>query len=136
MNKNKKIGLIVAGAVELALIVFCLIVSILVMSTLHTFAEYGNEAAKLNLENNGPMIGWFQNNPTPFFLIIVVPMLVILVVDVVYIVMYAVKRESNLSEQEMKILEEQARNQAKDELRAEIMAELEEEEKKKGEKAE
>ena len=126
MDKKKKIGLIVAGSVELVLVVFCLVVSILVMTNLHTAENMTPDAAhQLNLDQNGPFIGWLQNNPNLFFLIIVAPLLAILVVDVVYIVMYAIKKESNLSDKEKKLLEEQAKKEAKEELRKEIIAELE-----------
>lgn len=133
MDKKTKRNLIIAGVVELALIIFCLTVSIIVMNTIYPADQYGLSAAQLNLERNGPMIGWFQNNPTGFFLIIVLPLLIVLVVDIVYLVMYAIKKESNISEEERAILEEQAKQAAKDELRAEIMAELAAEEKSGGE---
>lgn len=129
MNKQTKRNLIIAGAAELALIVFCLTVSIIVMNTIYPADVYGKvTAAELNLRHNGPMIGWFQNNPTAFFLIIVLPLLIILVIDIIYLVFYAVKRESNISQEERALLEEQARQAAKDELRAEILAEIEAEE--------
>ncbi len=129
MDKKTKRNLIIVGVVELALIIFCLTVSIVVMVTFNSPDQFGTITARQLNEQNGPMIGWFQNNPTGFFLIIVLPLLIVLVVDIVYLVMYAIKKESNISEEERAILEEQAKQAAKDELRAEIMAELAAEEK-------
>ena len=133
MDKKTKRNLIIVGVVELALIIFCLTVSIVVMVTFNSPDQFGTITARQLNEQNGPMIGWFQNNPTGFFLIIVLPLLIVLVVDIVYLVMYAIKKESNISEEERAILEEQAKQAAKDELRAEIMAELAAEEKSGGE---
>lgn len=133
MDKKTKRNMIIVGVVELALIIFCLTVSIVVMVTFNSPDQFGTITARQLNEQNGPMIGWFQNNPTGFFLIIVLPLLIVLVVDIVYLVMYAIKKESNISEEERAILEEQAKQAAKDELRAEIMAELAAEEKSGGE---
>lgn len=76
MDKKTKRTLFIAGIVEAAIILFCLIVSILVIVT-YNKPESGPNWQQMNLDKNGPLIGWFQNNPTPFFLIIVLPLLVI-----------------------------------------------------------
>ena len=73
------------------------------------------------------MIGYFQNNATVFFLVIVLPLLLILAVDIVYLVYFALKRESKLSDSERKIIAEKAKEEAK----AELLKELEEESTKK-----
>ena len=124
MEKKTKIRLIVAGAIELAIVVFCLVVSIRVMSTI---TDPNNPRhAELNLDNNGPFIGWFQNNSTPFFLIIVLPLFILLALDVIYLIVFATKRESSLSATERQAIEEQAKREA----REEVLREMQEEEKK------
>ncbi len=127
MDKKTKIRLIVAGAIELAIVVFCLVVSIMVMSTI-TDPNLPNHA-ELNIKNNGPFIGWFQNNSTAFFLIIVLPLFVLLALDVIYLIVFATKRESSLSASERKAIEEQAKKEAREEVLRE-MAEEEKNEKK------
>lgn len=127
MDKKSKIRLIVAGAVELIIVVFCLVVSIMVMSTI-TDPNLPNHA-ELNIQNNGAFIGWFQNNSTPFFLIIVLPLFVLLALDVIYLIVFATKRESSLSASERHAIEEQAKREAREEVLRE-MAEEESKEKK------
>ena len=124
MDKKTKIRLIVAGAVELVIVVFCLVVSIMVMSTI-TDPNLPDHAA-INIQKNGPFIGWFQNNSTPFFLIIVLPLFVLLALDVIYLIVFATKRESSLSASERHAIEEQAKREA----REEVLREMAEEENK------
>ena len=112
MDKQTKRTLLIAGIAEAAIIIFCLIVSILVIVT-YNKPESGPNWQTANITNNGPLIGWFQNNPTPFFLIIVLPLLVILVIDIIYLIIYATKKESRLSEAEIEDLTAQAREEAK-----------------------
>ena len=124
MDKKTKIRLFVAGAVELVIVVFCLVVSIWVMATITdpNIPDHANQ----NFINNGPFIGWFQNNSTPFFLIIVLPLFVLLALDVIYLIVFATKRESSLSASERHAIEEQAKREA----REEVLREMAEEEKK------
>ena len=127
MSKSQKRNLIIIGAIEAVFVIFALVVSIWVMTTIHDPNEY-NAAAK-NLRDNGPFIGWLQNNSTPFLLIFVLPLFLILAVDVIYLIVYAVKRESSLTEAEREVIEEQARKEA----REEVLREMREEAEKKGE---
>ena len=127
MSKSQKRNLIIIGAIEAAFVIFALVVSIWVMTTIHDPNEY-NAAAK-NLRDNGPFIGWLQNNSTAFLLIFVLPLFLILAVDVIYLIVYAVKRESSLTEAEREVIEEQARKEA----REEVLREMREEAEKKGE---
>lgn len=122
MDKKKKLILGIAGLLEAVVIVFAFVVSILVITTYHSPEQYSDYLA-LNLEENGPMIGWLQNNPTPFFLLIVMPILVILALDIVYLVYFALKRESKLSDKERDAIAAKA----KEEARLEVLKELEEE---------
>lgn len=126
MDKKKKITLFGIGGLELAIVLFALIVSIIVLATYNDPATYGNaEAARRNLELNGPMIGFFQNNSTAFFCIILIPVFVILVLDIIYLVAAAVKRESNLSKAEADAIREQAKAEARAEVLKEMQAESE-----------
>lgn len=127
MDKKKKTLLWAAGIIEAAIIVFGLVVSILVIVTFNSPEEFPSTYKELNLAENGPMIGYFQNNATVFFLVIVLPLLVILALDIVYLVYFALKRESKLSDSERKIIAEKAKEEAK----AELLKELEQESTKK-----
>lgn len=111
----KKKTLITIAAIEVVILVFCLIVSIMVMTTIDPM---GDKAT--NLANNGPLIGTLQNSPILFGCTIVLPIFIIFVVDGVYLIIYASKRESMLSEQEKKDLLEEAKKQAREEALAEI----------------
>ena len=127
MDKALKRKLIIIGAIEAAIVIFDLVVSILVMATYHGPDEY--DAYNLNYRLNGPLIGFFQNNNTAFLLIIVLPLFALLAVDVIYLIVYATKRESALSEGERKAIEEQARKEAREEVLREMKEEAEAEKK-------
>ncbi len=130
MDKKKKIGLIIAGAIEASIVVFVLVVSILVMVTFNDPDKVPDFQTK-NLEQNGPFIGWLQNNPTQFLLIILIPIFLILALDIIYLVIVAAKRQSNLSDAEQAAIEEQAKKEAREEILREMMAEREAETKDK-----
>lgn len=121
MDKSQKRKIIIVGAIEAVIVIFALVVSILVMTTIHDPNEY--DAAAKNLRDNGPMIGFFQNNSTAFLLIIVLPLFLILAIDVIYLIVYATKRESSLSNAERAAIEEQARLEAREEVLREMREE-------------
>ncbi|MCQ2742803.1 MAG: hypothetical protein MJ239_05865 [Bacilli bacterium] len=124
MDKKKKITLITAGVAELAIIVFALVVSILVLVTFHDPEKFGqSQAMELNLKENGPFIGFLQNNPTAFFCSILIPVFAILAVDIIYLVIVAQKRATNLTDAETAAI----KAKAKEEARLEVLKELEEE---------
>lgn len=124
MDKKTKKTLIIVGAIEVAILLFCLIVSIIVIVTWSP--DLANPIAK-----NGPFIGWFQKNTTPFFLIIVLPVFVIFLVDAVYLVVYSAKKPSALTESEREAIQAQAREEARKELEAEMKAANETKDEKK-----
>ena len=125
MNKNQKKTLIVVGIVEAIILVFCLTVSIISMATI------GGSAAEN--AKNGPFIGFLQNNPLVFFVAIVLPLFIILVVDAVYLIYYAAKKQSAHSDEEQEA--PQAKIDAeKAKWREEVLAELRASEAKKDEK--
>ena len=122
MDKKKKIGLISAGIVELAIVVFVITVSILVTVTFNDPDVYPDFQQR-NLDQNGAFIGWLQNNPTYFLFIILIPIFVILALDIIYLVMVATKRGTNLSDAETAAITEQAKKEAREELLKELQNE-------------
>ena len=122
MSKKKKIGILIAGIVELAIVVFVLVTSILVIVTFND-PNTVPDSAKANLEKNGPFIGWLQNNPTNFLLIVLIPIFLILALDIIYLVIVAARRQSNLSDKEQEEIAAQAKKEAREELMREMMAE-------------
>ncbi len=131
MEKKKKL-LIIGGIVEALILIAALIISIIVWTTSHTVDE-ATAAGKIlqdyNVELNGPFIAFFQNNTVAFFLIVCVPIFVIVALDLVYLAVVASKRESNLSDEQLKAI----KKKAEEEVRAEIMKEILENEKKESE---
>lgn len=120
MSKKKKQTLIIVGCIEAAILIFCLVISILVLTTITISTE-------LNLSQNGPFIGTLQNNSVLFFCTICVPLFIIFIVDGVYLIFYAQKKESAVSDEERDAIAEEAKRQA----REEVMKELAEENAKK-----
>ena len=117
MDKKKRNILIIVGAVEIAIILFSLIVSIMVI----TAGNAGTEEANLRL--HGPFIGWLLNNYIWYFVLFVLPLLIIFVVDGVYLIMFANKKESSLSQSDKDAIAEEAKRQAKEEVLRELREE-------------
>lgn len=129
MDKKKKIGLIIAGVTELAIVVFVIVTSILVTVTFNDPDVDPNYMAH-NLANNGPFIGWLQNNPTAFLFIVLIPIFVILALDIIYLVVVATKKHVDISDAEQAAIVEQAKKEAKAELLKELQEEMNNDEKK------
>ena len=128
MDKQKKIFLI-GGIAEGAVLIFDLIVSILVWTTMATEAEIqaaGGNYEQLNMRN-GPFIAFFQNNPTAFFCIICIPLFLIIAADFIYFAILASKKESKLSDEQIDAIKAQAAKEAEEELRRELGLESKEE---------
>ena len=121
MDKKTKRLLLIGGIVEGIIVIFSLVVSIMVMTSFD--AELLPEQL---IEKNGPFIGGLQANNTLFLVTIVLPLFVILALDVIYLIIYATKRESALSDKERDAIEAAA----KEEARLEVLREMEEEAKK------
>lgn len=117
MDKEQKKIILIVGAIETIILAFCLTISIIVLVT---WVQNASPAQRISL--NGPFIAWFQNNPTPFFLTIVLPVFIILLIDAVYLIVYASKKPSALTEEERQAIQAQAREEAKKELEAEMKA--------------
>ena len=128
MDKQKKIFLI-GGIAEGAILIFDLIVSILVWTTMATEEEIqaaGGNYEQLNMRN-GPFIAFFQNNPTAFFCIICIPLFLIIAADFIYFAILASKKESKLSDEQIDAIKAQAAKEAEEELRRELGLESKEE---------
>ena len=120
MDKKKKITLIAVGAVELAIIIFCLVISIMVLAS-------GYNGKPSSISDQPALIQWLcqkENSPW-FFVLFVLPVIIIFIVDGVYLILYATKRESVLSDSERDAIAEEAKRQAKEEILKELRAESE-----------
>ena len=128
MDKNKKI-LLIGGIVEGALLIFALVLSIIVWTTVCNGKDYLTVEAlhQANIDKNGPFIAFFQNNTTAFFCIVCIPIFIMVALDFVYFAIIASKRESSLSDDQLAKI----KKQAEEEVRAEMLKELEEEQEKK-----
>ena len=111
MDSQKK-TFIIGGIIEAAILIFDLVVSILVWTTFQSPELYPTNWQEKNIEVNGPMIGFFQNNTTAFFCIICIPLFAII----------ANKKESKLSDAQLEAIHKKAQAQAE----AEVLKELEE----------
>ncbi len=121
MDKKQKLTLIVAGVIELAVIIFCMVSAILVLTSGYSAA---NEDQKLAWYGNHPdMIGWMCTHRTGFFLICVLPPIALFIVDGIYLILYATKKESLLSKEEKDAITEEAKRQAKEEILKELREE-------------
>lgn len=117
MDKKQKKILLIAGAIEAAILIFCLTISIIVLATWS--ATMSPDARVLK---NGAFIAWFQNNPTPFFLTIVLPVFIIFLVDAVYLIVYSSKKPSALTTEDREAVLAQAREEVRKEMEEEAKA--------------
>ena len=128
MDKQKKIFLI-GGLAEGAILIFDLVISIIVWTTIATEEEIrasGGNYEQLNLTRNGPFIAFFQNNPTAFFCIICIPLFLIIALDFVYFAILASKKQSSLSEEQIEAIREKAKREVQAEMFKELNGESEE----------
>lgn len=124
MDKRKKV-LIIGGSIEAAILLIALILSIIVWSTAHTqeqAAAAGMTLPDYNIAMNGGFIGFFQNNTTAFFLLICVPIFAIIGVDIVYLAIVASKKESKLTDEQLKAIKKKAEAQVREEIMKEMLA--------------
>ena len=121
MDKKQKLTLAAIGVAELAIIVFCMVCAILVLTSGFSGASDGD---KIAWEDYHPgMIGWMCTHRVGFFLICVLPPIALFIVDGIYLILYATRKESVLSKEEKDAIADEAKRQAK----AEILKELREE---------
>jgi uncharacterized membrane protein len=125
MDKKQKRTLLIAGAVETVILIFCLVISILVLVKFNS-----NNSPADNLSKNGAFIGGLQNKPAIFFCCFVLPVFIILLVDAIYLIVYASKKPSDISDDERASIEAKAKEEARAEVMAELNAEKKPDEKK------
>ena len=127
MDKNKKI-LLIGGIVEGALLIFALVLSILVWTTVCNGKDYPTVEMlhQANIDKNGPFIAFFQNNTTAFFCIVCIPIFVMVALDFVYFAIIASKRESTLSDDQLAAIKKQAEQEVREEMMKEILSEEQE----------
>lgn len=124
MDKKTKQTLLIVGIIEAVVLIFCLIVAIITLATMPSNADI---AVKGNCEAiNGPFIGYLQDHSVLFFCTICLPCFIILVVDGVYLIIYATKKQSNVTDTERAAIEEEAKRQAREEVMKELAKEKEE----------
>lgn len=123
MDKHKKI-LIIGGSIEGVILTFCLVVSIIVLATMHKASDYATTELwqQANLAN-GKFIGTLQNNPMLLFFVVLLPVLIMVALDLVYFAIVASQRESNLSDAQLAEIKKQAEEEVKAELEKEAKAE-------------
>ncbi len=121
MDKKQKITLIAVGIAEVAVIVFCLVCAILVLTSGYSSASQNEQIVWA--DNHPGMIGWMCAHSTAFFLICVLPPILLFVIDGIYLILYATRKESVLSKEEKSAIAEEAKRQAKEEILKELREE-------------
>jgi|LAHS01.1.fsa_nt_gb uncharacterized membrane protein len=116
MDKKKKTLFIVLGIVEVAILIFSLVISIIVSSTI-------KPDKTSNLNANGQFIGTLQNSPVLFFCAILLPVLIIFLGDGAYLIVYASKKQMAIGDAEKQTIEDEAKRQAREEVLKEMKAE-------------
>ena len=124
-EKRKKLIVIGVAAFEALFLIFALVISIIVFTTI-TDGEGMTEEAwrQANIANNGEFIGFLQNESTAFFCIFIIPTLVFIVVDFIYFAVIASKKESSLSDAELAAIKKQAEEEVRAEMLAQMKAEI------------
>ena len=124
-EKRKKLIVIGVAAFEALFLIFALVISIIVFTTI-TDGEGMTEEAwrQANITNNGEFIGFLQNESTAFFCIFIIPTLVFIVVDFIYFAVIASKKESSLSDAELAAIKKQAEEEVRAEMLAQMKAEI------------
>ena len=138
MSDQAKKSIVIGVAVfEALFLVFALVISIIVFTTITNGEGMTEEAWKqANLDNNGPFIGFLQNENMAFFGIFIIPTLVFIVVDFIYFAIIASKKESSLSDAELKAIKKQAEEEVRAEMLEQMKAELKQEQQAKENKEE
>ena len=120
MDKNKKI-ILIGGIVEGLILIFCLVVSILVLTRLVSHEGLSDaDWVQANIDNSGAFIGTLQTQPPLFFCTICIPVFLMVAVDFVYFFIIANKRETNLSDAQIEAI----KKKAEEEVREEVMKEM------------
>lgn len=128
MDTKKKRTLIIVGIIEAIILVFSLVVSIITLTNQvdpNNLPAGFTDANAARIAKSGPFIGALQNSSVLFFCVVVLPLLIIFLVDLIYLILYASKRQSSIGDAEKAAIEEQARKEAREELMKEMAAKSE-----------
>lgn len=85
LSKSKKIIYGALFGADVALTIFFLVVSIIMLATMPTAAD----VIEGNYQKN--FIGWFQQNPTMFLVFVVLPLIALFIANIVILSMYIKK---------------------------------------------
>ena len=128
MNPKVKKALIISGlCVDVAITIFLFVIAIIMLATMPKDAA----AMKLAVETNGPFIGYLQQHSTVYLVSCVLPLFALLAANIVFLVLY-VRKLSKKPEVAVEDLNEEQ----KAALRAELLKELQGEEKESENKEE
>ena len=130
-DKAKKSIIIGVAVFEALFLVFALVISIIVFTTITNAEAEGitnpDKWKEANIAKNGAFIGFLQNENMAFFGIFIIPTLVFIVVDFIYFAIIASKKESSLSDAELKAIKKQAEEEVRAEMLEQMKAELKKE---------
>lgn len=116
MNPKVKKGLIIGGlALDMLIVVFLFVISIVMLATMPA----DKDAMAKAIETNGKFIGYLQQNPTTYFLACVLPLILLLAGNIVLLVFY-VKRASKKPAVELADLSDAEKEALKAELLKDI----------------
>ncbi len=137
-DKTKKRIIIGVAVFEALFLIFALVISIIVFTTIVNGEDYTDPEIwkQANIDKNGPFIGFLQNENMAFFGIFIIPTLVFIVVDFIYFAIIASKKESSLSDAELKAIKKQAEEEVRAEMLAQMKAEIKQEQENKEDKQE
>lgn len=124
MSKKTKSILIFSGiGLDVAATVFLFVVAIIMLATMPA-NNLSKEDFNAKIQQNGPFIGYLQAHPTLYLWTCVIPLFVLLVANIVFLVLY-VRKMAKKPEVAVEDLSEEQ----KAALRAELLKELQSEQK-------
>ena len=124
MSKKTKSILIFSGiGLDVAATVFLFVVAIIMLATMPA-NNLSKEEFNAKIQQNGPFIGYLQAHPTLYLWTCVIPLFVLLVANIVFLVLY-VRKMAKKPEVAVEDLSEEQ----KAALRAELLKELQSEQK-------
>ena len=124
MSKKTKSILIFSGiGLDVAATVFLFVVAIIMLATMPA-NNLSKEDFNAKIQQNGPFIGYLQAHPTLYLWTCVIPLFVLLVTNIVFLVLY-VRKMAKKPEVAVEDLSEEQ----KAALRAELLKELQSEQK-------
>ncbi len=121
-TKTKRILFFSALGVDVAITIFLFVVAIIMIATMPDRTSLGKTRFIKACEANGPFIGYLQMHSTVYFWACVFPLILLLVANIVFLVLYVHK----INKQKQLAVDDLSEEQ-KAALRAELMKELQSE---------